>query len=52
MHEKVIEAIPQATSDHMLEVVLIDDQGQGPRVELRTLAWETAWAGIASIQLR
>ena len=39
MHEKVIEAIPQATSDHMLEVVLIDDQGQGPRVELRTLAW-------------
>ena len=39
MHEKVIAAIPQDTSDHMLEVVLIDDQGQGPRVELRTLAW-------------
>ena len=39
MHEKVIAAIPQDTSDHMLEVVFIDDQAQGPRVELRTLAW-------------
>ena len=39
MHEKVIAAIPQDTSDHVLEVVLIDDQGQGPRVELRALAW-------------
>ena len=39
MHEKVIAAIPQDTSDHMLEVVFIDDQVQGPRVELRTLAW-------------
>ena len=39
MHEKVIEAIPQDTSDHVLEVVLIDDQEQRPRVELRTLAW-------------
>ena len=39
MHEKVIAAMPQGTSDHMHEVVLIDDQAQGPRVELRTLAW-------------
>ena len=39
MHEKVIAAIPQDTSDHMLEVVFIDGQAQGPRVELRTLAW-------------
>jgi hypothetical protein len=39
MHEKVIEAIPQDTSDHVLEVVLIDDQAQGPKVELRALAW-------------
>ena len=39
MHEKVIAAIPQDTSDHMLEVVFIDDQAQGSRVELRTLAW-------------
>src|SRR5215470_8708465 len=39
MHEKVIAAIPQDTSDHMLEVVLIDDQTQGLSVELRTLAW-------------
>jgi len=39
MHETVITAIPQDTSDHMLEVVFIDDQAQGPRVELRTLAW-------------
>jgi hypothetical protein len=39
MHEKVIAAIPQDTSDHVLEVVLIDDQGQNPRVELRALAW-------------
>src|SRR5215831_3888055 len=39
MHEKVIEVIPQDTSDHMLEVVLIDDQTQGLSVELRTLAW-------------
>ena len=39
MHEKVIAAIPQDTSEHMLEVVFIDDQGQDPRVELRTLAW-------------
>jgi len=39
MHEKVIAAISQDTSDHMLEVVFIDDQVQGPRVELRTLAW-------------
>ncbi len=30
MHEKVIAAIPQDTSDHMLEVVFIDDQAQGP----------------------
>jgi hypothetical protein len=39
MYETVIATIPQDTSDHVLEVVLIDDQGQGPRVELRTLAW-------------
>jgi hypothetical protein len=39
MHEKVIAAIPQGTPDHVLEVALIDDPAQGPRVELRTLAW-------------
>jgi hypothetical protein len=39
MHEQVIAAIPQDTPDHVLEVVLIDDPAQGPRVELRTLAW-------------
>lgn len=39
MHEKVIAAIPQGISDHVLEVALIDDPAQGPRVELRTLAW-------------
>jgi hypothetical protein len=39
MYEKVIATISQDTADHVLEVVLIDDQGQGPRVELRTLAW-------------
>jgi hypothetical protein len=39
MHEKVIAAIPQDTSEHMLEVALINDPAQGPRVELRTLAW-------------
>ena len=39
MPEKVIVAIPQGTSDHVLEVVLIDDPAQDPRVELRTLVW-------------
>ena len=39
MSEKIIAAIPQDTSDHMLEVALIEDQAQGPRMELRTLAW-------------
>ena len=39
MYEQVIAAIPQDTSDHMLEVALVDDPAQGPRVELRTLAW-------------
>jgi hypothetical protein len=39
MHEKVIAAIPQDTSDHVLEVALIDDPAQGTRVELRALAW-------------
>jgi hypothetical protein len=39
MHEKVIAAIPQDTADHMLEVAFVDDPVQGPRVELRTLAW-------------
>jgi hypothetical protein len=39
MHEQVIAAIPQDTSDHVLEVALVDDPAQGPQVELRTLAW-------------
>jgi hypothetical protein len=39
MYEQVIAAIPQDTPDHVLEVALIDDPAQGPRVELRTLAW-------------
>jgi hypothetical protein len=39
MSEKIITAIPQDTPDYMLEVALLDDPVQGPRVELRTLAW-------------
>jgi hypothetical protein len=39
MPEKIIAAIPQDTPDYVLEVALIDDQAQGLRVELRTLAW-------------
>jgi len=59
MHEKVIAAIPQDASDHVLEVVFIDDQTQGPRVELRTLAWgnglgwyrqHTVTLNVASLQ--
>jgi hypothetical protein len=39
MPERIIAAIPQDTSDHVLEVVLLGDQTQGFSVELRTLAW-------------